>query len=91
MGRKGIFAIAFPLSRMNNFAIRTCRTFKFRFLHVEVFKNILQDYALGKRGKDKGPILFITDEINALKKISFSASFKTRKMIVNGVVISCII
>ena len=33
----------------------------------------------------------ITSRINALKKISFSASFKTRKMIANGVVLSRII
>ena len=33
----------------------------------------------------------LTSRINALKKISFSASFKTRKMIANGVVISRII
>ena len=33
----------------------------------------------------------ITSRINALKKISFSATFKTRKMIANGVVISRII
>ena len=33
----------------------------------------------------------MTSRINALKKISFSASFKTRKMIANGVVISRII
>ena len=33
----------------------------------------------------------ITSRINALKKISFSASFQTRKMIANGVVISRII
>ena len=39
----------------------------------EMFKNILPDYAFGKRGKLKGPILFMTDdadaEINALKKV----------------------
>ena len=33
----------------------------------------------------------LTSRINALKKISFSASFKTRKMVANGVVISRII
>ena len=33
----------------------------------------------------------ITSRINALKKISFSASFKTRKIIANGVVLSRII
>ena len=33
----------------------------------------------------------ITSRINALKKISYSASFKTRKMIANGVVLSRII
>jgi hypothetical protein len=38
----------------------------------EVFGNILPDDAFGKRGKQTGPVLFMTDdadsEINALKK-----------------------
>ena len=39
----------------------------------EVFRNILPDDAFGKRGKQTGPVLFMTDdadsEINALKKV----------------------
>ena len=39
----------------------------------EVFKNILPDDAFGKRGKQNGPVLFMTDdadaEINALKQV----------------------
>lgn len=39
----------------------------------EALKNVLPDYAFGKRGKEKGPVLLMTDdadaEMNALKKV----------------------
>ena len=42
-------------------------------------------------GNDKSMVKMITSRINALRKISWSADFKTRKMIANAIVMSRII
>ena len=43
------------------------------------------------RDNEKSPFKFLTSRINGLSKISYLASFKNRKMIANGIVMSLIV
>lgn len=55
------------------FVITSCEREEVLTHAFEALKNVLPDYAFGKRGKEIGPTIFMTDdadsEINALKKV----------------------
>ena len=60
-----------------------------RLLGAQVSNNFLWNEHVF--GNDKSMVKLITSRINALLKISWSADFKTRKMIANGIVMSRIV
>ena len=60
-----------------------------RLLGAQVSNNFLWNEHVF--GNEKSMVKMITSRINALLKISWSADFKTRKMIANGIVMSRIV